>query len=111
WKMFGATRVARIAITTITTRISISVNPERRARSRERRREWRGIFYKEGVVGARLDTGPVETVFTTRFSRETWPCRTRLRHATKANHDKRGRGDSQRRARIALVWRQQARNV
>src|ERR1039458_9334506 len=31
-KMFGATSVARMAITTITTRISISVNPERRRR-------------------------------------------------------------------------------
>ena len=29
WKMFGATSVARIAITTMTTRISISVKPER----------------------------------------------------------------------------------
>ena len=28
WKMLGATSVARIAITTITTRISIRVNPE-----------------------------------------------------------------------------------
>src|ERR1019366_2979244 len=34
WKMLGATSVARMAITTITTRISISVNPERRRRRR-----------------------------------------------------------------------------
>src|SRR5262249_39607486 len=85
--MFGATSVARIAITTITTRISISVNP---ARSVDRRAgSARSAWRREAVIGrgsadsvsfvpplsraragrgGQLDTEPGETVFIARLS-------------------------------------------
>src|SRR5690242_19848494 len=85
--MFGATSVARIAITTITTRISISVNPAR-ILDRSRRAWRRGIGGRERVSGTgddcsvstrggrrvrgvQLDTKAGETVFIARLTRMT----------------------------------------
>ena len=62
WKMFGATSVARIAMTTITTRISISVKPERRRRRTvaNRSRRERVMLAERGLWT--LDTDSIRTV-------------------------------------------------